>query len=308
MNRTPSLATLRLGTRASALARWQTASVRRRLESLDPDLTCAEVILRTQGDRDEQTPLPSIGGQGVFTDALERALLANEIDVAVHSLKDVPVDLTPGLVLAAVGMREDPRDALLSARGWTLATLPQGAVVGTCSLRRSAQLLAQRSDLQLAPLRGNVDTRIRQIAAGRFDAIILAAAGVRRLGLTSHVSEVLDALVMMPAPGQGALAMQCRADDERALALLAPLEDRATRGETDAERAFLKGLGGGCTAPIAALARADGESLRLRGLVVSVDGRRRIDVDGESALDDGAELGAGLALEALARGAGALLP
>lgn len=304
----PSLAVLRLGTRASALARWQTQTVRERLEALDAELSCEEIVFRTQGDRDAATPLPAMGGQGVFTDALEHALLADEIDVAVHSLKDVPVDLTAGLTLAAIGLREDPRDALLSARGWTLATLPQGAVVGTCSLRRSAQLLALRPDLHLAPLRGNVDTRIRQVTAGRFDAIILAAAGVKRLGLTSQVSEILDPAVMLPAPGQGALAIQTRGGDERALGLVRQLEDTAARQETDAERAFLKGLGGGCTAPVAALARAEGGTLRLRGLVASVDGRERVAVEGSAPLREGAALGHALAKEALARGAGALLP
>lgn len=300
--------TLRMGTRASALARWQTALVRQRLEAAHRGLVCSELVLTTQGDRDVQTPLPVLGGRGVFTDALEHALREGEIDLAVHSLKDVPVDLTPGLILAAIGCREDPRDALLSAAGWTLETLPEGALVGTCSTRRSAQLRAHRPDLRLAPLRGNIDTRVRQVADGRFGAIVLAAAGIARLGLTELVTQRFEPDQMLPAPGQGALAVQCRADDAATLALLAPLEEPAVRQETDAERAFLSGLGGGCTAPIAALGRVSAAELSLTGLVASEDGRQRIVVTGTAPPHDAVALGRKLADQALAQGAGALLP
>jgi hydroxymethylbilane synthase len=299
---------LRIGTRASTLARWQAAQVRQRLESAHRGLVCSERVLTTHGDRDGETPLPVLGGRGVFTDALENALQEGEIGLAVHSLKDVPVDLTPGLVLAAIGCREDPRDALLSAAGWTLETLPEGAVVGTCSIRRSAQLLAIRPDLRVRPLRGNVDTRLRQAAEGRFDAIVLALAGLKRLERTDLVTEVFAPDQVLPAPGQGALAMQCRGADSATLAWLAPLEEPAVRQETAAERAFLSGLGGGCTAPIAALGRVSAAGLRLTGLVASEDGRHRIVVTGSAPPDDAEELGRKLAAEALAQGAGALLP
>lgn len=298
---------LRLGTRASALALWQTRLVRSRLESCHAGLACAEVIFRTQGDRDETTPLPVMGGRGVFTDALEQALLDGRIDLAVHSLKDVPVDLTPGLALAVICLRADPRDAVLSASGWTVATLPEGAVVGTCSVRRSAQLLALRPDLRLAPLRGNVDTRVRHAAEGRFAAIILAAAGVRRLGLTRLVTEYLAPGRMLPAPGQGALAIQCRAADAATLALVSVLEEPAVRQETDAERAFLAGLGGGCTAPIAALGRVEEGVLRLSGLVAAEDGRELVRVEAEAPTREAILLGRSLAEEAIRRGAQALL-
>jgi hydroxymethylbilane synthase len=298
---------LRLGTRASALARWQTALIGRRLEAAHRGLVCREQILTTWGDRDVSTPLPALGGRGVFTDALEHALCRGEIDLAVHSLKDVPVDLTAGLILAAIGCREDPRDALLSAAGWTLTTLPKGSVVGTCSARRSAQLRALRPDLNLVPLRGNIDTRVGQVATGRFDAIILAAAGVARLGLTELVTQRLEPDQMLPAPGQGALAVQCRVADAATRALLAPLEDPMARQETDAERAFLSGLGGGCTAPIAALGRIEPTGLRLSGLVASDDGRQCIVVTGTAPPHEAVALGWRLADQALAQGAGKLL-
>lgn len=299
---------LRVGTRASALARKQTGLIRTHLESRHQGLVCHEVILSTQGDRDVQTPLPELGGRGVFTDALEHALLGGEIDLAVHSLKDVPVDLTPGLVLAAICCREDPRDVLLSAEGWTLDTLPHGAVVGTCSTRRSAQLLATRPDLRLAPLRGNVDTRLRHLAESRFAAIILAAAGIARLDRTELVTEALAPERMLPAPGQGALALQCRAADASTRALLSDLDDPISRGETDAERAFLAGLGGGCMAPIAALGRGRADHIHLTGLVSSEDGRQQVRVEGTAPLGEAATLGRELAAEALGRGAGSLLP
>lgn len=277
------------------------------LEAHRPGLACAEVVLSTHGDRDHETPLPMLGGRGVFTDALEAAMLAREIDAAVHSLKDVPVDPTPGLVIGAICCREDPRDALLSALGWTLDTLPPGARVGTCSTRRSAQLLAVRPDLRLHPLRGNVDTRVRLAAEVRFDAIVLAAAGVIRLGHTALVTEVFEPKRMLPAPGQGALAIQCRADDHEAREVLAALDDPVARGETDAERAFLAGLGGGCTAPIAALGRAGDGGLHLSGLVAAEDGQRLLRFEGRAPLSESVLLGHRLAGEALARGAGSLL-
>jgi len=304
---TSVLSAIRLGTRASRLARLQTGLVSKALARLDPTIEFRSVEISTEGDRDLRTPLPEIGGKGVFTQELEQALHDGTIDLAVHSLKDVPVEPSVGLTLAAVGMREDPREVWISAKGWTLATLPIGAKVGTCSTRRAAQLLVHRPDLQLAPLRGNVDTRVAKAQAGEFDAIVIAAAGVHRLGLTSAITEYLPLEIMLPAPGQGALAVQCRADDAAVLELLRGLDERNVRAATDAERGFLEGLGGGCAAPIAAFGRADEGRIRLEGLVLSLDGQRQIRLVWEGPAADGRRVGLRLAAEARAKGAEALL-
>jgi hydroxymethylbilane synthase len=261
---------LTFATRPSALARWQTRWVIRRLEEAHPDLTCREEIIVTQGDRVLDKPLPEIGGKGLFTQELEAALLSGQVDAAVHSLKDLPTEMPPGLTVGAVPARAEVRDALVSAQGYTLETLPQGAVVGTSSLRRAAQLLAARPDLQIRPLRGNVDTRVRKALEGQYDAVVLAGAGLVRLGLTEHISQWLPLEVMLPAPGQGALAVQCRAADDATLGLLAAIEDPATRAAVEAERGFLSALGGGCAVPVAAYAEPlpDGR-FRLTGFVGS---------------------------------------
>jgi hydroxymethylbilane synthase len=302
---------VRLGTRASRLARWQAAHIGEALRGRHAGLACAEIPLTTEGDRDDRTPLPEIGGKGVFTEALEAALRAGEIDVAVHSLKDVPVEGAPGLVLAALCCRSDPRDVVIARDGGTLATLPRGARVGTCATRRSAQLLALRPDLALAPLRGNVDTRVRKAFAGEYDAIVIAAAGVLRLGLADAVTEYLPLERVLPAPGQGALAVQCRGDDADVVALLRALDDPDVRAATEAERGFLEGLGGGCAAPIAAHARVDqtpaGRRLVVRGLVASLDGRTVIRVETVGGLGEARATGLRLAADARARGADALL-
>jgi hydroxymethylbilane synthase len=302
---------VRLGTRASRLARWQTAHVGAALRSRHEGLSCTEVTLATAGDRDDHTPLPEIGGKGVFTEALEAALRAGDIDVAVHSLKDVPVEDGPGLVLAALCFRADPRDVLIARDGHTLDALPRGARVGTCSTRRSAQLLALRPDLELAALRGNVDTRVRQVRDGQYDAILIAAAGVIRLGLTDAVTEYLPLDRVLPAPGQGALAVQCRADDADVLAVLRDLDDPDVRAATTAERGFLEGLGGGCAAPIAAHARVEqtpaGYRVFVRGLVASRDGRTVIRVEGVGDVKHARRTGLQLAADARRRGAEALL-
>lgn len=298
-----------LGTRGSALARWQSEWVLARLRRAWPDLQCETKLITTTGDRVLDKPLPEIGGKGLFTEELERALRANEIDLAVHSLKDLPIEDAPGLVLGAICARDDARDALISRGGWTLATLPYGALVGTSSLRRSAQLLAARPDLILLPLRGNVDSRVRKARRGDYDAIVLAAAGILRLGLVEHITDYLPFEVMLPAPGQGALAVQCRADDEATLELIAPLDDASARAAVTAERTFLSALGGGCSAPVAAYAQSTignpQSAIQLIGLVASPDGRRVIRVSGEG--DAPATLGAELARQALALGAGELL-
>ncbi len=300
---------LTIGTRGSALARWQTDEVIRQLQSAWPGLDCCTHLMTTSGDRILDTPLPEIGGKGLFTEELEDALRSGEIDLAVHSLKDLPVDNAPGLTIGAICARQDARDVLISRSGWTLDTLPHGARVGTSSLRRSAQLLAARPDLTLLPLRGNVDTRIRKAMQGDYDAIVLAAAGVLRLGLDAHITEFLPFDMMLPAPGQGAMAVQCRADDATTRELVAAIDNAASRAAVTAERAFLQCLGGGCSAPVAAYAQCQISNLKsqisIAGWVASTDGRRVIRVKGEGT--DPLSLGAELAHEALAWGAGELL-
>jgi hydroxymethylbilane synthase len=303
----PLPAAVRIGTRASALARAQTELVAALLATVRPGLGLETQVLSTAGDRTQASgePLPEIGGKGLFTAELERALLEGDIDLAVHSLKDLPTDEAPGVVVAAVTAREDARDCLVARDAGPLAQLTRGAVVGTSSLRRSAQLSSLRPDLEVRSIRGNVDTRIRKVRAGEYDAALLAAAGIRRLGLEAAVSEWLPPETMLPAPGQGALGVQCRADDLAMRSLLAEIDNPATRAETTAERAFLEALGGGCAAPVAALAVATTTPrVRLQGLVASVDGAEMVRVRGEGAPR---ELGVSLAEEALSRGADRIL-
>jgi len=301
------LSTLTFGTRPSALARWQTQWVVDRLRAAWPGLDCRIAEFVTSGDRDPHTPLPEIGGKGLFTEELESALRSGEIDIAVHSLKDLPVEDAPGLALGAIGERADARDVWVSRDGWTLATLPRGARVGTCSPRRTAQILAARPDLTILPLRGNVDLRIQKAMRGDYAAIVLAAAGVLRLGMSECISDYLPLEIMLPAPGQGALAVQCRAGDRATRDLLAAIDDAATRAAVTAERVFLLALGGGCSAPIAAYAewRMQNAECRMIGLVASLDGRRLIRVRGAGT--DPESLGRDLAHQALAQGAGELL-
>lgn len=297
---------LRVGSRTSALATWQATRVAEALRAR-AGLGCEAVLISTEGDRTPDRPLPEIGGKGVFTEEIEAALREGTIDFAVHSLKDLPVEPSPGLCLAAIGMREDPRDVLIAREPWTLATLPPGARVGTCSTRRSAQLLAARPDLTMAPLRGNVDTRVRKALRGDYDAIVIAAAGVIRLGLADAIREALSLDVVMPAPGQGALAVQCREDDGATRQALAALDEPAVRAAVDAERAFLEGLGGGCQAPIAAYATADAWGVILRGVVASLEGARVVRVEGSAPVAGSRDLGLRLAREASQAGALALI-
>ena len=292
-------------TRPSALARWQTQWVIRALQTNFPDLVCEEKVITTQGDKVLDRPLPEIGGKGIFTQELESELLSGAVHCAVHSLKDLPVQSPEGLSVGCIPGRGEVRDALISQGGSTLQTLPPGAVVGTSSLRRGAQLLAARPDLRTESLRGNVDTRLRKALEGQYDAIILAGAGLTRLGLEAHVTEWLPLDVMLPAPGQGALAVQCRAEDQVTLSLLAALEDEPTRQAVTAERAFLSGLGGGCAVPVAAHAEAHASGIQLTGLVISEDGKRSIKVNGGGQNANG--LGSALAHEAILQGAAELL-
>lgn len=288
-------------TRPSALARWQTGAVMQALQTAWPGLECQAEVIITQGDRILDRPLLEIGGKGLFTQELEGELLAGRVHAAVHSLKDLPVENPPGLALGAIPARADGRDVLVSAQGHTLETLPEAARVGTSSLRRAAQLLAFRPDLRITPLRGNVDTRLRKAQQGQYDAIILAGAGLSRLGLEEQITEWLPFDRMLPAPGQGALAVQCRVDDEATLAYLEALEDRATRLSTAAERAFLAGLGGGCSLPVAAYAQVVGKTIVIEGLAASPDGRQLVRVCGSG--EEPRALGAAIADKALAQGA-----
>jgi hydroxymethylbilane synthase len=294
---------LRIGSRGSLLALWQAEDVRRRLETLGHEVAVQVIV--TTGDRVLDRPLESVGGKGAFLKEIEEALLAGEVDLAVHSLKDVPTALPPGLGLCAVLEREDPRDALLSGSGVGLSGLPQGARIGTTSLRRRAQLLAHRRDLVLIPVRGNVDTRIRKLRSGEVDAIVLALAGLRRLGRASEASEVLDPRVMLPAPGQGAIALEARAADHPVREACAALDHPQTARRIAAERAFLEGLGGGCNTPLGALAEESGGELLLRGLVADATGTRVLAAERTGA--DPSALGAALAEDLLSQGARELL-
>ncbi len=292
-------------TRPSALARWQTQWVINALKNLHSDLECEEKIITTQGDKILDKPLPEIGGKGLFTQELEWELLTGAVHCAVHSLKDLPVENPAGLTIGCIPARAEVRDALISKNGYTLTTLPQGASVGTSSLRRAAQILSLRPDIHTESLRGNVDTRVRKALEGQYDAIILAGAGLTRLGLAHHVTQWLTLDVMLPAPGQGALAVQCRADDQTTLDLLATLEDKATRNAVTAERAFLSGLGGGCSVPVAAYAITEDQSITLTGLVISEDGKRAVHVNRSGV--DAQLLGTELAHRAIAQGANNIL-
>ncbi len=292
-------------TRPSALARWQTKWVIRALRNLHPGLECEEKVITTQGDKILDKPLPEIGGKGLFTQELETELLSGAVHCAVHSLKDLPVENPIGLTVGSIPLRAEVRDALISKNNYTLDTLPAGATLGTSSLRRAAQILSRRPDVRTESLRGNVDTRLRKAMDDQYDAIILAGAGLTRLGLDNHVTEWLSLDVMLPAPGQGALAVQCRADDRETLNLLAALEDEATREAVTAERAFLSGLGGGCSVPVAAYAKVEGKTILLTGLVISEDGKKAIHVKRTGT--NANRLGYELAQRAIAQGANEIL-
>lgn len=299
---------LTFATRPSALARWQTNWVIHALKNIDRDLDCEEQVITTQGDKILDKPLPEIGGKGLFTQELENELLSGRVHCAVHSLKDLPVENPAGLTVGCIPVRAEVRDALISAKGYTLGTLPARASVGTSSLRRSAQILSLRPDVKTESLRGNVDTRLRKALEGQYDAIILAGAGLTRLGLEKHVTDWLPLDVVLPAPGQGALAVQCRADDQTTLNLLAALDDGPTRKCVSAERAFLSGLGGGCAVPVAAYARMIGEQrveISLTGLVISEDGKTVVKVTGQGG--NALQLGNELAQQAIEQGADEIL-
>jgi len=298
---------LRIATRKSQLALWQAEHVAELVRRLHPDMVVELLPISTKGDRIQDRSLAAIGGKGLFIKELETALEDRRADVAVHSMKDVPGDLPDAFVIAAVLPRLDARDALISCRALRLEDLPQGARLGTSSLRRQAQLLAARPDLAIEALRGNVDTRLRRLEAGELDAIVLACAGLIRLGLESRITARLDPEVSLPAVGQGVIGIECRADDSSTCNALHALDDAATRTAVEAERAFARRLAGSCQSPIAAYARMDRDQLRLDGLVAEPDGSRllRDSITGSSA--NPRLLGEQLAERVLAAGAGELL-
>jgi hydroxymethylbilane synthase len=297
---------LRIGTRGSPLALWQARFVAGQLGRRDSRRSVELVEIETSGDRVRDRALSQIGGDGVFTKEIQRALLEGRVDVAVHSLKDLPTDPVAGLVLAAVPPRGPTGDAFVSLRHRRFDDLPAGSVVGTSSLRRRAQALHRRPDLRLIDLRGNVETRLRKLAEQDQDGIILARAGLERLGLADRVTEVL-ADWMLPAVGQGALGVECRSDDAPTRTLLEPLDDPTTRHEVLAERSLLRTLGGGCLVPVGARAVVEGDRLSLRAAVLSADGTRRVADDMSGPADQAEILGRRLAEQLLARGARDLL-
>src|SRR5215510_1627522 len=291
-----------LGTRGSKLAMQQSEWVQTRLRELAPDVSVTLRRIQTSGDKILDVPLAKIGGKGLFVKEIEEALLAGEIDLAVHSMKDVPTQLPQGLAILCVPQREDPRDALISRTGCLFKDLPHGATIGTSSLRRQAQFLHARPDLKIQILRGNLDTRLRKLRDGHYDAIVLAVAGLRRLGWTHEITEYLDPQISLPAIGQGALGIEGRSDDVFIRSLLDRLDHASTRVAVLAERAMLDRLEGGCQVPIAAHATVSGVQLRLEGLVASVDGKEMIRDVVEGTIQHAGEVGRQLAERLLARG------
>ena len=298
---------LRIGTRGSPLALWQANHVADRLRPLAAPRPVELILIETSGDVVRDLPLSQIGGEGVFTKEIQRALLANAVDVAVHSLKDLPTTPVVGLTLGAVPERGPAGDVLVSRRHGRFDDLPHGAVVATSSLRRRAQALHRRPDLNLTTIRGNVETRLRKLDEQDLDAIILAQAGLERLGLGMHITEVLDLSWMFPAVGQGALGLECRADDAAVLAVLGPLNDGPTRQAVLAERALLRGLGGGCLVPIGARAVVEADRLTLRAAVLAPDGSRRVADEAVGPAVEGETIGKSLAERMLVHGARELL-
>jgi len=293
---------LHIGTRGSQLALWQANWVKEQLIRKHPDLDVVIHTIKTTGDKILDVPLAKVGGKGLFVKEIEEALLDKSVDLAVHSMKDVPTELPDGLGIVAISEREDPRDAVLGQNKIPILELPQGAKIGTSSLRRQAQLLAARPDFVIEPLRGNINTRLRKLKEGMYDAIILAMAGVKRLGWEEEVTEVIDPGVMLPAIGQGALGIEARLDDEDTLGRIAFLNDDVTGSCVAAERAFLHRLEGGCQVPIAAYAVREGDEILLTGLVGSVDGKSIIKETDRGPADEAAELGNGLANRILEAG------
>lgn len=298
---------IRIATRESLLALWQAEYVATALKNAHPGLEVELVKMKSQGDKILDTPLAKIGGKGLFTKELEDGLLRGDADIAVHSMKDVPMELPEGLHLPVICPREDPRDAFVSNKFATLDSLPQGAVVGTSSLRRQAQLLARRPDLKIEFLRGNVQSRLRKLDDGMYDAIILASAGLKRLEQESRITEVIEVTTMLPACGQGAVGIECRIDDDEVNVMLASLNDARTSARVRAERAMNRRLEGGCQVPIGGYAELDHGVIVLHGLVGRPDGTEVVHGSISGYPEAAEELGAVLAEDLLARGADAIL-
>jgi len=299
--------TLRIGTRGSPLALWQAHHVTHLLHAVQPGLKVELIEIQTVGDQVRDVPLVQLGGEGAFTKAIQQALLETRVDVAVHSLKDLPTFKVEGLMLAAVPPRGPSGDAFVSMKHACFADLPQGAVLATSSLRRRAQVLQRRPDLKLINIRGNVETRLRKLVEMDLDAVILAQAGLERLGLGKFITEVLDDAWMLPAVGQGALGLECRSNDEATRKLLGALDDHSTHQRVLAERAMLRGLGGGCQVPIGAATSVSEGLLTLRGVVLPPDGSQRIESEATGPTDLPENLGLQVAQNLLAKGARGLL-
>ncbi|KZN60284.1 hydroxymethylbilane synthase [Pseudoalteromonas luteoviolacea] len=298
---------VRIATRKSALALWQAEYVKAQLEHYHSGLVVELVPMSTKGDKILDTPLAKIGGKGLFVKELEQAMLEGRADIAVHSMKDVPVDFPEGLTLHTICEREDPRDAFVSNQYQHIDELPEGAVVGTSSLRRQCQIREMRPDLKIKDLRGNVNTRLAKLDAGEFDAIILAAAGLIRLEMAERIASYVSVEQSLPANGQGAVGIECRSDDTRVQSLLAPLEHAPTRARVLAERAMNRHLEGGCQVPIGAYAELQGDQIYLRGLVGAVDGSTILRAEKTGALQQPEALGVELAESLLAQGADKIL-
>ena len=297
-----------IATRGSKLALWQAEWIKSQIKNLIPDISVELNKIKTTGDKILDVPLAQVGGKGLFVKEIEEAMLRNEADLAVHSMKDVPTDLIEGLHLSAICEREDPRDAFIAGEGISgLAALPQGGHVGTSSLRRICQLLNKRPDLKITQLRGNVDTRLRKLKEGQFDAIILATAGVKRLGYADSITEKISTDMSLPAIGQGAVGIECRTDDDFINDLLSKLNHKETWICVSAERAFLKKLEGGCQVPIAAYAQLRDGNIVIEGLVGSLDGKTLIKESIDGRPEEAESLGTALAENLLSKGAGEIL-
>lgn len=298
---------VKIGTRGSQLALWQANSVKEQLEKDNPGLGVALEIIKTQGDKIQDVPLAKVGGKGLFVKEIEEALMSGRVDLAVHSMKDMPAEIPEGLVIGAIPERENARDVLISRQSLVFDDLPEKAVIGTSSLRRAAQLLHARKDLVIRSLRGNLDTRLKKLETENLDAVVLAAAGVLRLGLKNRITEYFHETVMLPAVGQGALCIEIRKDDEGIRSLLKPLDVPDTRQTVLGERAFLNRLGGGCQVPIAGYGQIESGRFNLTGLVAAPDGSLIYKDTVSGPAEDSEKLGVSLADRLAARGAGKII-
>ena len=296
-----------IGSRGSQLALWQANWVKAELERLHSNVDINIRVITTSGDKIQDVPLAKIGGKGLFVKEIEEALLAKEVDLAVHSMKDVPMEIPAELVVSVITKRESPLDALISKNGERLVNLPQGATIGTSSLRRSSQLLKYRADFKIYPLRGNVDTRLRKVKTGNYDAIILASAGLNRLGWTSHITEEISEEILLPAMGQGALGIETRLEDTKTYDFISPLNHKQTNYAVTAERALVGRLDGGCQVPIGAYAKVENNLISLKGLVASLDGETIYTSENTGPVDDAINIGQELGSRLLKMGANEIL-